>query len=263
MSHLTAKEVGERLARAGRLELKPLCVYGADEVPPGVVTVPDVVKAGHRCLAKALLLVAAGEADGVYVGPGAMKGICPGALCWLGLTAFPEDICNDLSTGGDDPLYLKESPACAAWTLKKMGKVASLHRHLVMQACEKAAVARPLSYLCFGSAEQVRDLCGLLHFDADAPFGQIDAPWGSHCATFVAYPAGLTGGAPKHTAFLGPTAPDGNPWFPRDMMALSMPAKIACRMAADVDRSFVVKCAETTFPKKRDAEVMKALTKIR
>jgi hypothetical protein len=68
-------------------------------------------------------------------------------------------------------------------------------------------------------------------------------------------------GAPKDTAFIGPTAPDGNSWFPADMMAIGIPAKVAYRMANDVERSFVVKCVETTYPKKRDSEVAKALKK--
>ena len=248
---------------AGRLGLKPLCVYGAAAVPAGVVKVPEVVKAGHRCLAKALLLVSAGEADGVYMGGDAIKGVCQGSLGWLGLTAFSEDICNDLSTGGDDPMYLKESPGCAAWTLKKMGKVTFPNKYLIMQACEKAGDTVPLSYLCFGDAEQIRNLCGLVHFGSDSPFGQIDAPWGSFCATFIAYPAGLAKGAPKDTAFIGPAAPDGNAWFPPEMMAIGMPAKIAARMADDVEQSFVVKCPETTYPAKRDGEVARALKKIR
>lgn len=253
-------EVGERLARAGRMDLRPLCIYWADAVPEGVVRVSDVVKAGHRCLAKALLLVAAGKADGIYVGSDTMKGTCQGSHGFLGLACFPEEICNDLSTG-EDAMFLKESPLCADWTLKKVGKVSFSGKYLVMQRCDKAGDASALSYLCIGQAEAVRNLCGLLHFGSDSPFGRIDAAWGSFCASFVAYPSGLANGAPKDTAFIGPTAPDGNPWFPPDMMAIGIPGNVAQRMAADVDRSFVVKCAATTYPEKRDAEVARAMKK--
>lgn len=261
MSRLSAREVGERLAAAGRMDLQPLCIYWADAVPEGVVKVPDVVKSGHRCLAKALVLVAAGRADGIYAGCDTMRGTCQGSHGFLGLTEFPEDICNDLSTGGEDAMFLKESPLCADWTLKKMGKVSFSGKYLVMQRCDKAGDVTALSYLCIGKAEQVRNLCGLLHFGSDSPFGQIDAAWGSFCATFVAYPSGMAKGAPKDTAFIGPTAPDGNPWFPADMMAIGIPAKVAARMAGDVERSFVAKCVETTYPEKRDAEVTRALRK--
>jgi hypothetical protein len=263
MSHVSVKEVGKQLAKAGRLELKPLCVYGSDTIPSGVMKVPDVVKTGHRCIAKALLLVAAGEADGVYYGADVIKGICQGSLGWIGLAEFPEEVCDMLSTAGDEAMYLKESPACAAWTLKSMGKVTFPHKYLIIQACEKAGDATPLSYLCFGNAEQVRNLCGLVHFGADSPFGQIEAPWGSFCAVFISYPAGMAKGAPKDKVFIGPNAPDGNPLIPADMMAIAIPEKIARRMADDVERSFVVKCPETTYPAEYDREVLKALGRIK
>ncbi|OPY25356.1 MAG: hypothetical protein A4E28_03218 [Methanocella sp. PtaU1.Bin125] len=258
MSRLSVNEVGERLATAGRMSLQPLCVYWADAVPEGVVKVSDVVKAGHRCLAKATLLVAAGKADGVYVGGDTMKGTCQGSHGFLGLAGFPEDICNDLSTG-KDAMYLKESPQCAAWTLTRMGSVKFSGKYLVIQRTEKAGDVEALSYLCIGQAEAVRNLCGLIHFGSDSPFGQIDAAWGSFCASFIAYPSGMARGAPKDTAFIGPTAPDGNPWFPPDMMAIGIPAKVAQRMAGDVERSFVMNCVGTTYPEKRDSEVVKAL----
>jgi hypothetical protein len=156
-------------------------------------------------------------------------------------------------------MYLKESPGHCAWTLRKVGRIRPQDRYVVVRPCEKAGDEKPLSYLCFGSAEQVRNLCGLLHFGSDAPFGQIDAAWGSHCALFVSYPAGMAPGAPKETAFLGPTAPDGNLWFPPDLMALGVPARLAERMAENVDRSFAGRRAESTYPEARDKEVQKAL----
>ncbi len=244
MSRLSVREVGQQLAKAGRLELKPLCIYASDTVPAGVVKVSDVVKTGNRCFAKALLLVAAGEADGVYLGREVMSGVCQGSLGWLGLVEFSEDVCNMLSTGGSHPMYVKETAVCAAWTLKKMGKVHFPAKYLVMQACDKAGDVTPLSYLCIGNAEQIRNLCGLIHFGSDSPFGQIDAAWGSFCATFIAYPTGMAKGAPKDTAFIGPMGPDGNTLLLPDMMALGIPAKMAARMADDVEKSFAARCPD-------------------
>lgn len=261
MSHTAARDVGERLAQAGRLELEPLCVYAADTLPAGVEKVSDVVKKGHRCIAKALLLVAAGQADGVYYGRDDLKGFCQGSLGWLGLVEFPEEVCDMLSTGGEEPMYLKESPACAAWTLTEMGKVSFPKKYLVLQACDKAGDVVPLSYLCFGKAEQIRNLCGLVHFSADSPFGQIEAPWGSFCAVFIAYPAGMAKGAPKDRVFIGPTAADGNPLLPPEMMAIGIPAKVASRMADDAERSFVVMCPESTYPQEYDQEVVAAIAR--
>lgn len=263
MSYSSAREIGDKLVKAARLGLKPLCIYPADTVPAGVVKVGDVVKSGHRCIAKALLLVAAGKADGVYYTSGDVKGICQGSTGWLGLTAFPEEVCDFISTGGDEALYLKESPECASWTLKHIGTVTFPGKHLIIQTCEKAGDVTPLSYLCFGKAEQIRNLCGLAHFGADSPFGQIEAPWGSFCAVFISYPAGMAKGAPKDKAYIGPTAADGNPLIPPDMMVMAIPAKIARRMADGVDNSFVVKCPETTFPAEYDQEILKALAHIK
>jgi hypothetical protein len=259
MSRLSVREVGERLAEAGRLELKPLCIYASDTVPAGVVKVAEIVKTGNRCFAKALLLVAAGEADGVYLGKEVMSGVCPGSLGWLGLVEFPEEVCNRLSTGGSHPMYVKETAAGAAWTLKRMGKVHFPAKYLIMQACDKAGDVTPLSYLCIGNAEQIRNLCGLIHFGSDTPFGQIDAAWGSFCATFIAYPAGMAAGAPKDTAFIGPMGPDSNTLLLPDMMSLGIPAKMATRMAEDVEKSFAAMCPEITWPAKRDADVTHAL----
>jgi hypothetical protein len=259
MSRLSVREIGERLSKAGRLELKPLCIYVSDTVPSGIVKVSDIVKTGNRCFAKSLLLVAAGEADGVYLGHDVIKEVCPGSLGWLGLVEFPEDVCDMLSTGGSHPMYIKETAGSAAWTLKRMGHVKFPGKYLIMQTCETAGDVTPLSYLCIGNAEQIRNLCGLVHFGSESPFGQIDAAWGSFCATFISYPAGMAKGAPKDTAFLGPMGPDGNTLLRPDMMALGLPAKMAARMAEDVEKSFAARSPATTWPAKRDADVTKAL----
>jgi hypothetical protein len=257
---MTATEVGARLTKAGRLELRPLCVYATDVPPKGVAEVLQIIPTGHLCVGKASLLAAAGIASGFHIERQTPKGICPGALGWLGLVELTPDAFDDLATGGPDAMFLKESPQCASRTMASMGKTTFPGAHLVVQATEETLPeARALSYLCFGSAEQVRNLCGLLHFGSNAPFGGIDAAWGSLCATFIAFPSGMTGGAPKETAFLGPTAPDGNPWFPRDLMAIAIPAGIAARMADQVDRSFVAHCVETTYPETKDPIVAAAL----
>jgi hypothetical protein len=259
---MTVNEVGARLSEAGRLELRTLCVCAAEKPPVGLSRVSDIITTGHRCLGKASLMVATGVSDGYYVDRDAPKGICQGAMGWLGLVEFTPAVLDDLATG-PDAMFLKESPQCAGRTLKAIGKTRFPGAHLVVQATEKAVDIEALSYLCFGSAEQVRNLCGLLHFGSNSPFGQIDAAWGSFCASFIAFPSGLAEGAPKNTAFLGPTAPDGNPWFPMDLMAIAIPAAVALRMAGHVDSSFVTHCAETTYPVARDQVVAAAVQKRR
>ena len=75
-------------------------------------------------------------------------------------------------------------------------------------AADIAGNSSVLSVVCFGSAEQIRNLCALVHFDETRIFDPIMAPWGSHCSLFVAYPSGMAANAPKNTAFLGPNAPE-------------------------------------------------------
>jgi hypothetical protein len=47
------------------------------------------------------------------------------------------------------------------------------------------------------------------------------------------------------------------------MMVMAIPAKIAHRMADDVEKSFVAKCPETTYPAEYDREVMKAVGRVK
>jgi len=47
---LKVKELGKKLTEAGRLKLRPLCVYGTDETPKGAVPSYEV----DRCIAKAV-----------------------------------------------------------------------------------------------------------------------------------------------------------------------------------------------------------------
>ena len=48
--YLNVKELGKKLTEAGRLKLRPLCVYGTDEIPEGAV--PSYMV--DRCIAKAI-----------------------------------------------------------------------------------------------------------------------------------------------------------------------------------------------------------------
>lgn len=134
-----------------------------------------------------------------------------------------------------------------------------LDRYLVMQACPDIIDdGNILSILCFGKAENIRNLCGLVHYDEVDAFRPILAPWGSHCALFVTYPSGMAEKCPHDAVILGPTAPDGNLWFPSHLMSLGLPIRVAERMSGNIDRSFVAKCAETTYPKiKEDLKTIK------
>lgn len=262
MSQKSARAVGEQLQKAGRLSLPPLCVYSPEKVPPGTSQVSDLIKEGNRCLAKAILLMAAGDAKAVSIGADS-KGVCFGAMCFMGYAPISKPMMIGLAVSGEDAAYLKGTAEVCNSTVDSIGKVTPPGKQIVVGKCEFTGDVKPLAYLCFGNAEQVRNLCGLVHFSAGSAFGQIDAPWGSGCSLFVTYPAGMAEGAPKRTAFIGPTVADGNPWFPEDLMVISLPAAVAERMARDVDKSFVGLRPEMTFPAEKDLTVIEALKKHR
>lgn len=254
---LSIREVNDKLVKAGRLQYRPICVYGTDEVPKGAFQVSAVIRAGHRCLAKALVKMAIYEdIPPIFIGHGTLDGCCFGAASTLGFKPFPpmmRDLMSAESTSGNSA-YLKASDAVSDKTIENLGKITPPGKYVVMQACADADdVAHDiLSVLCFGTAEQIRNLCGLIHFSDPNPFGSIIAPWGPHCAVFVAYPSGMAENAPKDTAFIGPTEPDGNDWFPPDLLALSMPIEMARRISVDYESSFAAKKPEMTFPESRE-----------
>ena len=258
----TMKDIHDALVKAGRLETRPIGVYGAKSPPSGAGQVSSVITSGHRCLAKALLKMALDERVGpIAVGEDSLKGICQAAPSFLGFREIPPSFKYFLSTGGkgeggedEEGVFLKASPEICEATLKKLGRITPAASHLVMQACSgiKEAPSAMKSVLCFGSAEQIRNIVGLIHFGKSAPFGYVMAPWGSHCSIFVTYPAGMAENAPRDTAFVGPTAPDGNSWFPPGLLSLSMPISMALDLAGSIDQSFVGKLPGMAYPEKRE-----------
>ena len=260
MSQQSARFIGGQLEKTGHIHLKPLCVYSPAEMPPDTARVSDLVKEDNRCLAKAVLLVAAGEAAAIGYTAGE-KGICFGALTFLGIAEMSEQMVIDVAVSGEDAAYMKASPEVCRETVRSIGQITPPGKHIVVSTCEAAGDITPLSYLCFGTAEQIRNLCGLVHFGSGSAFGQIDAPWGSNCSLFITYPAGMAAGAPKDKAFIGPTAIDGNPWFPADLMSLGIPAAMAERMAEDTEKSFVTMRPEMAYPADHDPVVMRAVSR--
>lgn len=253
-------QVNAKIVSAGRLHLRPVYVFAADTPPDGSVQVSAVITEGHKCLAKALLKMAIHpEVPPVYLGGKAMKGCCFGASAWLGFMKMPPMMKAMYASvpkgdGKHFAHYLKATPDLCDAGLKSLGKVTPPGEYLVMGSCgeQTESLPRPLSVLCFGSAEQIRNLCGLIHFNRADMFTPVIAAWGAHCATFVAYPAGLWESVPKGTAFIGPTVSYGNDWFPPDLMALSMPISVAVQLSEDYDQSFVEKCPEKTYPATRE-----------
>jgi hypothetical protein len=255
MPELSIAEVGKKLTRAGRLEMRPLCVYGADKVPCESVAVAKV----NRCLSDAVFEMAVKkDVPPTYLGENMLEGVCPGGQSWLGYAPFNPHIKDFISTGspefrGGMAEFYKASPEIAEKSLEAVGKITPLGKYTVMSGCENLSFGDPgvKAIICFGSAEQIRNLCGLIYFRSTRPFNSIAVPWGAACATMLTYPARIAEKAPDGAAFVGPTDPTGNSWFPESHLAIGIPIKIARQMCDDLEDSFIAKKPGLAYPRKR------------
>jgi uncharacterized protein (DUF169 family) len=225
------REIAKRLSTAFRLATRPLATYGSENLPTGAVHLAEV----DRCLAVSLYRMAAGkEISAIYVSAESQEGCCPGGLTHIGFRPVPDHIKYFVSTGRKDLLggaaeYLKSSPDMAERCFEALGTVTPPGKYLIVQACETLPDMNPeiRSICCFGTAEQIRNIAALVHFDRDDPFSPVIVPWGPSCSTFITYPAGMAENAPRNTAFMGPQDPTQNRNIPPDMMVIGIPADMA------------------------------------
>lgn len=259
----TIQRVNETLTQAAKLKTRIIGIYGSATIPEGAVSIASLL--AHvwpdpgKCFAKALFTMAMlPEASAIYVGGEASKECCWAAGSWLGYQPMPPRIEEMLSMGNDSEnvptgMCFKDTPALARETLADLGVITPFAPYLVAQPC--SSITNPAvelwSVLCFGNSEQIRLLSSLVHFGAKQAFTPILGAWGSGCATFVAYPAGLVSNSPKDSAFISPMAPEAHSWFPEDMLALGIPISIAIRMAENYPRSFAAQHPESTYPANR------------
>lgn len=252
---MTVAEIGKRLESAGRLRCKPICVSGAEEVPQGA----EIMGKIDRCIPRAIMAISLMKAPSGYLGEKALGGCCPGGQGWFGYIPFPVKLKHFISTGertfmGGAAEYLKKSPETVDQSMASVGIIRPPARYTLVQRTEDVEGMSPgaRSVICFGDAEQVRNLAALHHFGSSDTFGSCLMPWGPTCATLVTYPAGLASKAPKDAVFVGPTDPTGNVWFPRDYMAIAMSLATARKMCEDMDESFIMKRPKVAYPEKRE-----------
>jgi hypothetical protein len=253
----SARIIGKKIAEACRLATEPLAVYGSDSVPEGAVHLPVI----DRCIAAAMVKMATGKGPSAfYFGGDAKAGCCPGGLSHTGYIERPPAISFFVSTGNpgirDAPAeYLKASPDLVDRCFEAEGKITPPGKYLVVQTCASVpdAVTHVKAISCFGTAEQIRNLAALVHFDRADPFSPVIVPWGPACATIVTYPAGIAENAPAESAFMGPQDPTLNRSLPPDLMAIGLPVVVARRVAENIDRSFITKRPSVAFPDHRAA----------
>lgn len=252
MTEKNFRGIAERLVTAFSLATRPLAVYGSETLPAGIVHLPEV----NRCFAVSLFRMATEKGiSAIYVSADSEEGCCPG-LAHTGFKPVPDDIKYFVSTGkknirGGAAEYLKAGPKLVERCFTALGKVSPPGKYLIVQACDTLPGKDPgiRSICCFGTAEQIRNMAALVHFDRDDPFSPVIVPWGPSCSTFITYPAGMAENAPKNTAFMGPQDPTQNRNLPPDMMAMGIPAGVAVTMVENLDSSFIIRRPGIAFPR--------------
>ena len=255
MPKLSVSEIGSKLTQAGKLQTRPLCVYGSEAIPEGVAPSTSI----GSCIAKVVVTLAFhAKTPPIYVASDMPETCCGGGLAHFGFTEFNPGIKYFVSTGwkgfrNGAAEFLRASPELVEENQKRMGKITPPGKYVVIRPCADLVDKDPgvRSVLCFGRAEQIRNMCSLVHFRSRDPFRQILVPQGASCASFVSYAAGMVENAPTDAVFVGPCDPTGNSWFPQDHLSLAIPVKIARRMAEDLESSFIIKRPSVAYPEHR------------
>ncbi len=255
MTSMTIKEIGDKLTIAGRLKIRPLCVYGADKAPDNAVPMTDV----DRCVAKAIMSTAVNpNTPPIYIGEGALEGCCAGGLAYFGFREPSPYIKYFVSTGSRRFMngaaeFLRASPELVDRNRRAVGKIAPLGKNIIVRACADLDWEDPgvRSFLCFGAGEQIRNMCALVHFRSEDPFHSVIVPQGAACASFVTYATGMAANGPGDAVVIGPCDPTGNSWFPADQLSIAIPIEVARRMADDIDSSFITKRTQVAYPRRR------------
>lgn len=240
---------------AGRLKRHPLIVYGSDSIPQDAVHISKV----DRCVAHAIFTIAREDGPAVYLGEEHLGGCCPGGQFWLGYIPMPKGIEFFISTGSltyrnGAAEHYKRDPEITMESMARVGKLTPPGKFIVIAPFTRTVEGgNVLSVLCFGRAENIRNLIGLAEFGSNDTFATCIAPWGPACASMITYAAGMAENAPRGSLIAGTTDPTVNEWLPPDMMTLSIPIAVAERMAKDADNSFIFKRPKVAYPEKRIA----------
>lgn len=250
---LNVEELGKKLMGAGRLKLRPLCVYGTAEIPEGAIPSYKI----DRCIAKAVYTSALFEKTPALYLEAAHEQCCGGGIVWTGL-GEPNPMLKYFVTVGTPEFrggaaeHLKATPELFEESMKRAGKITPPGKYIVIGPCNNNISPETVKALIlFAGSEQIRNLCGLVQFNSSDPFFKTLIPGGPTCATMLTFPAGMAENAPKSSAYVGPTDPTGNTWLPPDLMIMGIPAELAQQMASDLEESFIFKRSRIAYPEKR------------
>jgi len=250
--NLSIKEIGENITKAGRLNYSPLCIYGSETIPVNAIPSTKL----HFCIANAMIALASRkDVNIMYYGVDTKRGSCPGTRAWLGYEEFNPFLHYFLSTGIKDlpKENLVASPEIALEKIKSIGKISPLGEYTIIRSCEDISEESldVKAIICFGGAEQIRNLCMLAYFDLKTSFNAIQMPWGSSCSSFITHPAGLAENSPKNCVILGPMDPTDNYFFPPNILSMGIPIELAKNMSNNLEKSFIIQRAEVAYPEER------------
>lgn len=254
---LSIQELGKKITDAGRLKLRPLCVYGTDELPEGAVPSYTV----DRCIAKAVYTAALfEETPSLYI-EASHEQCCGGGMVWMGLAEQHPKLKYFVTVGTPDfrggaAEHLKASPELFEEQKERAGKITPPGKYIVIGACtskytDEISPETVRSLILFAGCEQIRNLCGLAQFNNSDPFFKTVIPAGATCSMMITFPARMAENAPKDSAYVGPTDPTGNPWLPPELMIMGIPAALAQQMAVDLQESFICKRSRIAYPENR------------
>jgi hypothetical protein len=250
---LSIKELGKKLVIAGRLKLRPLCVYGADEIPQGAMPSYDI----DRCLAKAVYTSALHTETPLLYADANQGHCCPGGTVWMGFGEPHPKLKYFVTVGTPDFFggaaeHLKATPELFEEQRKRVGIITPPGKYIVIGPCTNSITPERIrSLILFAGSEQIRNLCGLAQFNNSDPFFKTIIPAGATCSMMITFPAGMAENAPGDCAYIGPTDPTGNPWLPAELMIMGIPIALAQQMAADLDHSFICKRSKIAYPENR------------
>ncbi|MGA9098552.1 MAG: DUF169 domain-containing protein [Methanotrichaceae archaeon] len=252
---LSVQDLGKKLVKAGRLKLRPLCVYSAEKMPQGAM--PSYII--DRCIAKAVYTAALFEETPPLYVDSSHDQCCPGGMVWMGFEE-PHPMLKYFVTVGTPEFrggaaeHLKATPELFEEQGKRSGKVTPPGKYIVIGPCTDDIIPDKIrSFILFAGSEQIRNLCGLAQFNSSDPFFKTIIPAGATCSMMITYPAGMAENTPKDSAYVGPTDPTGNSWLPPELMIMGIPIALAQAMAADLDESFICKRSRVAYPETRVA----------
>jgi len=241
--------MGKKLTEAGRLKLRPLCIYGSDIAPESAIPSTSL----NRCIARAVYMSAVNDQTPAFYISSGLEGCCGGGQHWMGFQAAHPKLKYFVTIGTPDfhggaAEHLKASPELFEEQSQRSGKITPVKYVVVSPITPNVEDKDIRSIVLFGGCEQIRNLAGLAAYHSADPFYKVLMSAGPTCATMITFPAGMAENAPKDSAFVGPTDPTGNVWLPPDLMAMGIPTSVARQMAADVDGSFIGKRSKVAYP---------------